>query len=297
MKIVVSGASGFVGSELVSTLRDRGAEVTTLVRKDPSPGGCEHRWSPEQDELDPAAVSGADAVINLNGRNIAQGRWTDEVKRDLRSSRLDATRTIVNAIRGAEEPPPLLINISATGFYGDRGDDELNEGTSRGSGFLSELAADWEAAAANAVSGQTRVVFPRLGMVLGNGGALAKMLTPFKLGLGGPLGSGCQFWPWISIDDAVGAIGHILEHDSISGPVNLVAPQEATSKTFARALGEHLGTLAVLPAPAFALKLAMGEMAEALLLSSQRVVPAVLQETAYEFRAPTLGEAFRQILG
>ncbi len=297
MKIVISGASGFVGGELVSTLQRRGAEVTTLVRKEPDPGGCEHRWLPEQGELDPVAISGADAVINLNGRNISQGRWTDEVKRDLRSSRLDATRTIVNAIGRAEEPPPLLINISATGFYGDRGDDELDESTSRGSGFLSDLAADWEAAAAEAISARTRVVFPRLGMVLGNGGALAKMLTPFKLGFGGPMGSGRQFWPWISVDDVVGAVWHILEHDDIRGPVNLVAPEETTSKTFAHALGEHLGIMAVLPTPAFALKLALGEMAGALLLSSQRVKPTVLHATGYEFKAPTLAEAFRQILG
>lgn len=297
MKIVISGASGFVGSELVPALRDRGDEIITLVRRSPEPGGCERRWSPKLGELDPSVLSGTDAVINLSGRNISKGRWNPRVKEELRSSRLDATRTIVHAITNAEDPPSVLVNISATGFYGDRGDEELNENASRGSGFLSDLTADWEAAASEAASDRTRVVLPRLGMVLGDGGALAKMLTPFKLGFGGPSGSGRQFWPWISVDDVVGAIVHTLAHDNIHGPVNLVAPQESTSKTFARALGEHLGIMAVMPAPAFALKLALGEMAEALLLSSQRVKPTVLQATGYDFKAPTLAGAFRQILG
>jgi len=297
MKIVISGASGFVGSALVGALARRGDTVVSLVRRTPDHKRSEHQWNPAAGELDPSAISSADAVINLNGRNISHGRWTSKIKAELRSSRLDATRTIVQAIESADDPPPLLINFSATGFYGDRGDEELDETSARGRGFLADLTADWEEAATRAASSRTRVIFARPGMVLGDGGALAKMLTPFKLGLGGPLGSGRQFWPWVSIDDVVGAIAHILKHDTIRGPVNFVARQEATSKTFARALGEHLGTLAILPAPAFALKLAMGEMAEALLLSSQRVKPDVLQMTGYEFKAPTLTEAFRQILG
>lgn len=297
MKIIISGASGFVGSALAAELARRGNQVVTLVRRKPNDDRSEHQWNPAAGELDPRAISSTDAIINLNGRNISDGRWTSKIKKELRSSRLDATKTIVGAIGRADDPPPLLISFSATGYYGDRGAEELDETSARGHGFLADLSSDWEAAAADAASNGTRVVFARPGMILGDGGALAKMLTPFKLGLGGPLGSGRQFWPWISMDDVVGAIVHILEHDNIHGPVNLAAPQEVTSKTFARALGEHLGVMAFLPAPAFALKLAMGEMAEALLLSSQRVVPAVLQETGYEFKAPSLAEAFRQILG
>lgn len=297
MKIVISGASGFVGGALVRAFRDRGVEVVPLVRRPPAPGGLEQRWAPERGELDPDVVSGAAAVVNLNGRNISKGRWTPQVKHELRSSRLEATETIVHAIERADEPPSMLINASATGFYGDRSGESLDETAPRGDGFLSDLAVDWEAAAAEAVSDRIRVVFIRLGMVLGDGGALRKMLTPFKLGFGGPMGNGRQFWPWITVDDVIGAVEHILTTPGISGPVNLVAPETVTSRAFARALGEHLGIPALVPAPAFALRLVLGEMAEALLLSSQKVKPAVLQETGYEFRAAALAEAFRQVLG
>lgn len=297
MRIIISGASGFVGGALTEQLRQAGAHVTTLVRRSPSDPETETRWNPVSGELDPSVLSAVDAVVNLNGRSISQGRWNAEVKDELRSSRLDATRTIVDAIARAEPPPPLLINASATGFYGDRGDETLDENSAAGDGFLADLARDWEAAALRARSDSTRVVPIRLGMVLGDGAALDKMLPPFKLGLGGPMGAGGQWWPWIAMDDVVGAVGHIVEHTDIAGPVNLVAPGSVTSREFARALGRHLGRPAVLPAPAFALKLALGEMAEALLLSSTKAVPKVLEGAGYEFKAPTLADAFRQILG
>jgi len=297
MKIVISGASGFVGSVLAERLREAGARVTTLVRRTPSDPETERVWNPASGELDPSVLSGADAVINLNGRSISNGRWSAEVKADLRSSRLDATLTIVGAIGRADPPPPLLISASATGFYGDRGDETLDEDAAAGDGFLADLARDWEAAAEQARSESTRVVPIRLGMVLGHGAALEKMLPPFKLGLGGPMGSGRQWWPWIAMEDVVGAVGHILEHREITGPVNLVAPGIVTSRGFARALGTHLGRPAVLPAPAFAIKLALGEMAEALLLSSTKAIPKELQDTDFQFKAPTLVEAFQQILG
>jgi len=297
MKIIISGASGFVGSALTEELRQAGAHVVTLVRRSSSDTDTERRWDPVAGILDPSVLSSADAVINLNGRSISQGRWSAKVKDELRSSRLDSTRTIVDAIARAEKPPPLLISASATGFYGDRGDENLDETSSPGTGFLADLARDWEAAAAQARSESTRVVPIRLGMVLGDGAALEKMLPPFKLGLGGPMGNGRQWWPWIAIDDVVGAVGHILEHSDISGPVNLVAPETVTSRGFARALGTYLGRPAILPAPAFAIKLALGEMAEALLLSSTRAVPKVLEDTGYEFKAPTLTAAFQRILG
>ncbi len=297
MRIIISGASGFVGGALIARLRRSGSHVITLVRKSPSDPENERRWDPTSGELDPFVLSGADAVVNLNGRSISQGRWSAEVKEELRSSRLDATRTIVEAIARAETPPPLLVNASATGFYGDRGDETLLETSAAGEGFLADLARDWEAAAMQARSESTRVVSIRLGMVLGDGAALEKMLLPFKLGLGGPMGSGRQWWPWIAMDDVVGAVEHIVDHKDVDGPVNLVAPETVTSRDFARALGKHLGRPAVLPAPAFAIKLALGEMAEALLLSSTRAVPGVLQDTGYKFKAPTLAKAFQQILG
>lgn len=297
MRIIISGASGFVGTALAGQLRRRGFEVTALVRRTPSDPGAEAFWDPARGELDAGVVSGADAIINLNGRSISQGRWTTRVKDELRSSRLDATRTIIAAIGRAASPPPLLINASATGFYGDRGDEALDEDSSPGTGFLADLARDWEAAALEARSDTTRVVLIRLGMILGNGGALGKMLTPFKLGFGGPMGSGRQWWPWIAMDDVLGAVGHVLDHRGIRGPVNLVAPDAVTSKGFARSLGEHLGIPAIVPAPAFAVRLALGEMADALLLSSTRATPKVLEESGYRFKAPTLARAFGSILG
>ncbi len=297
MKIIMSGAGGFVGQKLVDALGARSDAVIRLVRRSPKDPSAEIEWRPDAGELDPAAVSGADVVINLNGRNISDGRWTDSVKTELRSSRIDSTRTLVSAIAAAEAPPPLLINASATGYYGDRDDEELDESSHRGSGFLAELTADWEEAAGAARSDDTRVVPIRLAMVLGReGGALGKMLTPFKLGLGGPIGNGRQFWPWIAMDDVVAAVEHVIDHEAIDGPVNLVAPESVTCRDFARALGGHLGRPAVLPAPAFAVKAALGEMAEALLLASTRVKPDVLGKTGYRFTAPTLAEAFRIIL-
>jgi uncharacterized protein (TIGR01777 family) len=189
----------------------------------------------------------------------------------------------------------VLVNASATGFYGDRGDEIVDEGSAAGTGFLADLARDWEAAA-EAADTTTRIVVLRLGMVIGNGGALKKMLPPFKLGLGGPVGSGRQWWPWIGMDDVIGATEHAIGHNQIEGPVNAVAPESATSRSFARALGKHLGRPAVLPTPAFAVKIALGEMAESLLLASTRVRPGVLEDTGYRFHTPTLAETFNATL-
>ncbi len=297
MKIIISGASGFVGNALIAHLRQRGEQVVSLVRRAPVDSAAEVRWDPVAGDLDPEIVSGADAMINLNGRSISRGRWSPKVKEELRSSRLTATRTIAEAVSRAETPPALLINASATGFYGDRGNETLDETSSPGAGFLADLCREWEAAAVEVKTDETRVALLRLGMVLGKGGALEKMLPPFKLGFGGPMGSGRQWWPWIAMADVIGAVDWTLDHPEVSGPVNLVAPEAMTSKSFARALGEHLGIMAIVPAPAFAVKLALGEMAEALLLSSTKAVPKVLDDTGYTFKAPKLADAFRQILG
>ena len=293
MKIVVSGASGLIGSALLPSLEAAGHEVVRLVRNSTEMGSGEAAWDPNTGEIDLAVIDGADAVINLNGRSIAEGRWNPAIKAELRSSRLDSTRTLVEAIAGAEKPPQLLINASAVGYYGDRGDEVLDEDASMGDGFLAELSRNWEEAALEAKSDQTRVVLLRLGMVVAREGALGKMLTPFKLGLGGPIGSGRQFWPWIGMEDVCGIIDFILEHHEIEGPVNAVAPEALRCKEFVQTLGRALTRPSVLPVPAFAARLALGEMADSLLLASQRVRPKMLEGEGYQFRAPSLDRALR----
>jgi len=296
MKIVLSGAGGLIGSTLMPSLEAAGHEVVRLVRPPQEAGPSEEIWDPVSGRLDPAVIDGADAVINLNGRNISDGRWSEAVKRALRASRLEATRTIVEAIERAETPPRVLLNASAVGFYGDRDDEILDEGSSQGEGFLSELSHDWETAALAAGSDRTRVVLLRLGMVVARGGALGRMLTPFKMGLGGPVGSGRQFWPWIGIEDVCVATEFVLEHNEIEGPVNLVSPQELRCSEFAQTLGRALHRPAFMPMPAFAARFALGEMAEALLLASARVRPRVLEEAGYTFRTPSLENAVRRAL-
>ena len=296
MRIVISGASGLVGSALVPSLEAAGHEVVRLVRQTPGNAPGEAVWDPAAGTLDPDVIKGADAVINLNGRSIADGRWSPAVKEELRASRLDSTTTLSRAIASSENPPGLLINASAVGFYGDRGDEMLDESSSVGGGFLAELSRDWEGAALTAKSARTRVALLRLGVVVARGGALGRMLTPFKLGLGGPIGSGRQFWPWIGIEDVCGTIEFILAHDEIEGPVNAVAAQEIRCSEFARTLGRVLSRPAVMPMPAFAARLALGEMADSLLLASQRVRPRVLEDSGYTFRNPSLEAAIRTAL-
>jgi hypothetical protein len=297
MKITISGASGLVGQALTKSLARQGHEIVRLVRTPKSRGADEASWNPAEGQLDPAAIDGADAVINLNGRNIGAGRWTAAVKKELRTSRLNATQTLVEAIGRSERPPRLLINASATGFYGERGDEELDEQASAGDGFLADLARDWEAAALEAQSETTRVVLLRFGMILADDGALRKMLTPFKLGAGGPIGSGRQYWPWIDIDDVCGITASVLKHGDLQGPINAVAPEQVRCKQFTSTLGRVLGRPAIIPLPAFAARLALGEMADGLLLASTRVRPAVLEKAAYTFRSPDLETALRRILG
>lgn len=296
MKIVISGASGLVGTALVPSLEAAGHDIIRLVRRSTGKTAGEAVWNPAAGTLDPAIIDGADAVINLNGRSIAAGRWNSAVKEELRSSRLDSTRTLAEAIAVSKRPPGLLINASAVGYYGDRGDEALDENSAIGEGFLAELSRDWEAAALSAKSERTRVVLLRLGVVIAHGGALDRMLTPFKLGLGGPIGSGRQFWPWIGIEDVCGMIGFILGNEDIEGPVNAVAPQELRCSEFARILGKVLSRPAVIPLPAFAARLALGEMAESLLLASQRVRPKALENHGYAFQHPSLDGAIRSAL-
>ncbi len=296
MKVIVSGASGLIGSKLVPALEAAGHLIVRLVRPPAADGPGEAHWDPAAGQLDPAILNGTDAVINLNGRNIGEGRWTSAVKDALRSSRLGATSTITSAIERCDSPPRVLVNASAVGFYGDRGEEILDETSPVGEGFLAQLSSDWETAATRNESANTRVVLLRLGMVVAAEGALGRMLTPFKMGLGGPIGSGHQFWPWIGIDDVVGIVHFILENEESEGPLNLVSPQEIRCTDFARTLGRALGRPAVLPMPAFAARLALGEMAEALLLASARVRPQALEKAGYKYLTPTLEEAIRAAL-
>jgi uncharacterized protein (TIGR01777 family) len=297
MRIIASGAGGLIGTSLTADLRAAGHEVVRLVR-DPSLGAEADavQWDPERGSLEADVLSGADAVVNLNGRNVGDARWTAGFKEELRSSRLRPTETLVAAINEADPPPRLLVNASAIGYYGDRGEEKLEESSPPGSGFLADLSVAWEDAALAATSGATRVVAIRLGMVLGRGGALARMLTPFKLGVGGPIGSGSQWWSWVSIQDVIGAVRFALDHEDLSGPVNVVSPNPTQCRDFARTLGSVLGRPSSMPLPAFAARLAVGEMADALLLASARVRPAVLEGHGFRFRAPVLDDAIRQAL-
>ncbi len=296
MRIIISGASGLIGSALKTSLVAAGHGVVPLVRSSKTPGSGEAVWNPAAGTIDPSVIDGADAVINLNGRSIADGRWNATAKDELRSSRIDSTRTLVEAIGACNNPPRVLINASAVGYYGDRGDEILDEASPRGEGFLAELSRDWEETALAARSDRTRVALLRLGMVIAREGALGKMLMPFKLGLGGPIGSGRQFWSWIGLDDVCGVVEFILGNEAVSGAVNVVSPQQLRCSDFARTLGRVLSRPAIVPMPAFAARLALGEMADALLLASQRVRPTMLSAAGYEFRAPSLDMAIRSAL-
>lgn len=298
MRIVISGASGLVGSWLVPDLVAAGHEVVRLVRESSEPDSTtpSSLWRPARGELDPDVVSGADAVINLNGRSIASSRWTSRVKEELRASRLRATETLTRAIAAAASPPPLLISASAVGYYGDRGDEVLDESSPPGAGFLSDLARDWEQAALAAEAGGTRVVLLRLGMVIGRGGAIERMLLPFKLGLGGRIGSGDQWWSWIAMEDVIGVVRFALDRSDVSGPLNLTSPELVRCRGFTDTLGDVLGRPTVMPLPAFASRLALGEMADALLLASTRARPAALERLGYQFRVPGLASAIRQAI-
>jgi uncharacterized protein (TIGR01777 family) len=294
VNVVISGSSGLIGQRLTADLRASGADVVRLVRN-PSPnrGPGSREWDPSNGRIDGSIIDGADAVINLNGRGIGDGRWTPQVKQELIASRIHPTRTLAEAILKSDTPPAVLINASAVGIYGDRGDEELDERSTAGEGFLAELSQEWESAAEAARTGDTRVVALRLGMVISRGGALAKMLTPFKMGLGGPFGSGRQWWPWVALDDVIGAVRFVLGNNNVSGPINVVSPQQVTCRDFTRTLAGVLKRPAVLPVPGFAARLAIGEMADALLLASARVRPAALEAAGFHFRLGDLEDAIR----
>lgn len=294
MKIVIAGASGLVGNALVTALRAEGHDVRRLVRR-AARAPDEIAWDPARGEIDRERISGVDAVVNLAGENLGAGRWTAARRERILRSRIDATRTLVAAVLGAAVKPAVFVNASAVGFYGDRGDEVLDEQSTRGTGFLPDVCAAWESAAERVGQVNVRTVMLRFGVILAReGGALAKMLPLFRLGLGGPLGTGRQWMSWISLDDAVGAIGLALRDDRVRGPVNVVAPAPVTNADFTRELARAVRRPAFLPAPAWALRLALGKgMADEALLGSTRAAPRVLERVGYAFRHPTLAAALR----
>ena len=295
MNVLISGATGLIGTALTRELEAGGHKVTRLTRSPRrSPGDV--GWEPEAGRID-GDLTGTDAVVHLAGESIAEGRWTREKKRRIIESRRKGTRLLAESIAALPTAPSVMVSTSADGYYGDRGVELLTEESGPGAGFLAEVCREWEAAAEPAREAGIRVVHPRTGIVLSQkGGALGRMLPIFKLGLGGKVGSGRQYWAWVSLEDVVGAFVHALTNEGVSGPVNVCSPNPLTNAEFTETLGRVLNrpTFFVVPAPAA--RIALGGVADELLLASKRMVPARLQETGYGFRHPDLEGALRHLL-
>ena len=296
MNILVTGGTGFIGSFLAKALLDKGHQLTIVTRDAgkyiPSEAIRYVSWNSDLAE----AAGKADAVVNMAGFNLSSQRWTPSVKKEILDSRIKATNAMTQAIIKAETPPAVFVSFSAVGYYGSRGDEKLPETAGPGDDFLADVCRKWEEAAAPAEKAGVRLVLPRIGVVKHpSDGALAKMLLPFKLGAGGPLGNGNQYYPWIHMEDTTGLILHALENETVKGPMNVTAPGVCTMRTFASALGKVLGRPSLLPVPEFALKLALGEMASAV-TASNRVIPEVALATGYRFRYPEAEQALRHLL-
>lgn len=296
MKVAVTGSTGLIGSALVEALQARGDTVTRLVRRSPATG--EARWDPEGAQIETAALEGQDAVVHLAGVGIGDHRWTEEHKRAVLESRVKGTTLLATTVAGLAAKPKVLVSGSAIGYYGLRGDEVLTEDSEPGTGFLTDVCLPWEAATKPAEDAGVRVVHTRTGIVLSpNGGALKQMLLPFKLGLGGRIGSGQQWWSWVSIDDEVGAILYALGNDTVSGAANLTAPNPVTNEQFTRTLNRVLRRPTLLPTPTFALRAMFGsEAVDEMFLGGQRVVPAKLEASGYAFGHPDLEGALRYLL-
>jgi len=297
-RILVSGMSGPIGTALLPTLKSNGARISRLVRNARKYSSSDEQqipWNPTQ-PISPESVSGLDAVIHLAGETIL-GRWTDAKKQEIRESRVKSTNFLAQALALSKHKPQVFVCSSAIGYYGDRGDEVLNEQSDPGSGFLAEVCRDWESATQPAADAGIRTVSIRTGIVLTpKGGALAKMLLPFKMGMGGRIGDGQQWMSWIDIRDMVGAIHHLLKNDLLHGPVNMVAPKPVTNADFTRTLAGVLSRPAIFPVPAFVVKLAFGEMGETALLGSQRVEPGQLVASGYPFRFSDLRASLTTLL-
>lgn len=295
MKVAVSGSRGLVGQALLPLLEQAGHEVHRLVRG--VTGDGEVRWDLERGEIEHEKLEGVDAVVHLAGESIAEGRWTEAKKSRIRDSRVEGTRLVSEALAKLDRKPSVFVCASAIGYYGDRADQLCDEGAGPGEGFLPDVCTAWEAATRSAAEAGIRVVNLRIGVVLSTrGGGLAKMLLPFKLGFGGVVGNGQQMWSWISLTDTVRAIVYCINNDSINGAVNGVAPNAVTNREFTKALGRVLRRPTIFPMPAFAARLALGEMADALILCSAHIVPQVLQESGFEFEHRELEAALSDLL-
>ncbi len=294
MKLLVSGSTGLIGTALVQRLASAGHDIVRLVRGRAEDTTGAISWA----SMTAADLEDLNWVVHLAGENIAGRRWSAAQKARIRASRVEGTRRLCRTLAQVARPPQVLVCASAVGYYGDRGDEVLREDSAPGTGFLPEVCREWEAAAEPALEKGIRVVHLRFGLVLSPaGGALGKMLLPFKLGVGGRIGNGRQYMSWISLDDVVGATGHALTTEVLRGPVNVVAPNPVTNAEFTRVLGRLLRRPTLFPVPAFGARLALGEMAEALLLSSTRVEPGRLLETGYQFLHVDLEAALRYLLG
>lgn len=298
LTVAISGASGLVGTELSALLTSVGHSVVPMTRK--SSGSSQNAivWDPVHGVANPQQLESVDAIVHLAGENIAAGRWTVALKERIRKSRVEGTRALVQSLAGLQIRPKTLVCASAIGFYGDRGDEILTESSPAGSGFLADVCSAWESEAMAAANLDMRVVCLRIGVVLSpKGGALAKMLLPFKLGAGGVIGSGKQYWSWIGLNDLVRAIAFCVENENIRGPVNAVSPQALNNYDFTKTVGKVLHRPTIVPLPAFVAKIVLGEMAEALLLSSAHVVPEKLQAHGFQFAQPDLKSCLEHELG
>ncbi|MHB8410582.1 MAG: TIGR01777 family oxidoreductase [Candidatus Acidiferrales bacterium] len=301
VKIIISGSSGLVGSALINSLRADGHSIARLVRSgSPSqtgPASENIRWEPPTGSIDLAGMEGADALVHLAGASIADGRWTPARKQILRRSRVDATRHLIAGLAQLSRKPRVLVAASAIGYYGDRGAETLTESAASGNGFLAGICREWEAETAQAERLGIRTVMLRFGIILAaNGGALKRILVPFRIGVGGRLGTGRQWMSWITLDEVVAVIRCAIENDLLRGPVNAVSPSPVTNSEFTSVLAGVLHRPALFPTPRAVLRIALGEMADALLFSSQRVVPEKLQAQLYTFRHPELKEALESVL-
>jgi uncharacterized protein (TIGR01777 family) len=298
MHVLVSGSSGLLGRALTEVLATGGHRVRRLVRSQPQRDREELHWDPQRGVLDTQALDDLDAVVHLAGENIAEGRWTTAKKRRIRSSRVESTRLLAGALAELARPPKVFVSASAIGYYGHRPDEILREDSRSGSGFLPSVCREWEAAVEPAERKGIRSVRLRFGMVLSaEGGALAGMIGPFRMGVGGTIGRGDQYVSWVALDDAVGAIHHALQTEALAGAVNVVSPKPVTNRQFTKTLGRVLGRPTVAHMPAMVARLVFGQMARELLLCSARVEPASLLATGYAFGYPELEGALRHLLG
>lgn len=293
--VAITGASGMIGSALARTLAADGMRILRLGRR---PGrATDVVWDPASGRIDSARMEGVDAVVHLAGESIASGRWTRERMRRIRESRTQGTTLLARAIAALDRRPEVLVSVSAVGIYGDRGDELLTDTSAAGTGFLPEVALAWEASAEPARTAGIRVAHPRFAAVLSRaGGVLGRLLLPFRLGLGGPIGRGAQWMPLVSLDDAIGSIRHLLDSPGLSGPFNVSLPEPVTNAEFSKALGRALHRPAILPIPPAALRLVYGQLADELLIASARVVPQRLEAAGYRFRHPTIEMALRAAL-